>query len=217
MITLTEAAGGQSRPTTSARVASTATTAAVAGLTLLFAIAHITNWHRTGRPTGLAFAMQELILVAFFVTRRRPLAVSRRPADWVAALFGAYGSLLLRPYGHAVLGLGGLWLGVQLAAAIGAITCILRLGRSFGLVAANRGICVNGPYRFLRHPMYAFYLLGEIGYLLGAVSLFNVCIVVVAAGGQLVRVTAEERVLRGDETYRAYCQQVPYRLIPGLY
>lgn len=217
MITLAKVAGAPSRPTTSTRVASIATTSVVCALTLLFAMAHITKWHRTGEPTGLVFAIQELVLVAFFVTRRRPLDVSCRPSDWVAAVVGAYGVLLLRPYGHEVLGLGTLWLSVQLVGAIGAIACILRLGRSFGIVAANRGVCANGPYRFLRHPMYAFYLLGQVGYVLGAFSLFNVGIVVVAVSGQLLRIAAEERVLRGDETYRAYCQQVPYRLIPGLY
>ena len=217
MIALTEVVAGPSRQTTSTRVASVATTGVVGALTLLFAIAHITTWHRTGEPTGLAFAIQELVLVAFFVTRRRPLNVSRRPADWVAAMVGAYGVLLLRPHGHEVLGLGVLWLGVQLVAAIGVIACILRLGRSFGIVAANRGVCADGLYRFLRHPMYAFYLLGQVGYLLGALSLLNVGILVVALGGQLVRIAAEERVLRADETYRDYCEQVPYRLIPGIY
>lgn len=217
MIALTEVSGAPSRPTTSTRVASIATTSVVGALTFLFAIAHITKWHRTGEPTGLAFAIQELVLVGFFVTRRRPLDVSRRPADWVAAVFGAYGALLLRPHGHEVLGLGTLWLSVQLVAAIGAIACILRLGRSFGIVPANRGVCADGPYRLVRHPMYACYLLGQVGYVLGALSLANVGVIVVAVGGQLLRIAAEERVLRGDEIYRDYCKQVSYRLIPGVY
>ena len=217
MIALTEVSSAPSRPNMSTRLASTVTTSVVAALSLLFAIAHITNWHRTGRPTGLAFAAQELVLVAFFVIRRRPLDVSRRPADWVTAVLGAYGTLLLRPHGHEVLGLSGLWLCIQLVAAVGAIACILRLGRSFGIVAANRGVCAHGPYRFVRHPMYAFYLLGQVSYLLGALSVFNVSILVVAVGAQLLRVAAEERLLRGDVTYRAYCDQVRYRLIPGLY
>lgn len=217
MIALTEVARESSHPTTSNRIASRATTVLLGTLTVLFAVAHISNWRRTGEPTGLAFAIQEVVLVAFFLTRRRPLDFSRRPADWVAAAVGAYGVLLLRPYGHEVLGLGGVWLGVQLVAAIGAIASIFRLGRSFGIVAANRGVRADGPYRFLRHPMYASYLIGQVGYLLGALSLFNVGVLVVAVGGQLVRIAAEERVLRGDATYRAYCRQVRYRLIPGVY
>jgi protein-S-isoprenylcysteine O-methyltransferase Ste14 len=217
MIALTEVSSAPSRRNMSTRLASIVTTSVLITLTLIFAIAHITNWHRTGRPTGLAFAAQELVLVGFYVIRRRPLDVSRRPTDWVTATLGAYATLLLRPHGHEVLGLGGLWLCIQLAAAVGAISCILRLGRSFGIVAANRGVCAHGQYRFVRHPMYAFFLVGQISYLLGAVSVFNIGVLVVAVGAQLLRIAAEERVLRGDVAYRAYCDQVRYRLIPGLY
>ena len=32
------------------------------------------------------------------------------------------------------------------------------LGRSFGLVPANRGIVARGPYLLVRHPIYAGYL-----------------------------------------------------------
>jgi protein-S-isoprenylcysteine O-methyltransferase Ste14 len=217
MSALTEASGGPSRHRTSTKPASMAATSVVGALMLLFAIAHVTNWRRTGEPTGLAFATQELVLAGCFLTRRRPFNVSNRPTDWVAAVVGTFGVLLVRPHGHEVLGLGRLWLGVQLVAAIGAIVCIVRLGRSFGIVAANRGVCANGPFRFVRHPMYACYLLGQVGYLLGALSVFNAVIIVVALGGQLVRIAAEERVLRIDEDYRAYCRQVSYRLIPGIY
>ena len=151
------------------------------------------------------------------MTRRRPLEVNRRIGDWVPAVIGAYGALLLRPEGHAVLGLSGLWLGIQVVAAVGALLCILRLGRSFGIVAANRGVCASGPYRFVRHPMYACYLFGQIAYVLGAMSVYNVAILCFAVGGQLVRISAEERVLRRDESYQAYAQSVRHRLIPGLY
>jgi protein-S-isoprenylcysteine O-methyltransferase Ste14 len=40
------------------------------------------------------------------------------------------------------------------------------LGRSFGLLPAQRGLVVVGPYRFVRHPIYFGYLIGHIGFLL---------------------------------------------------
>ena len=40
------------------------------------------------------------------------------------------------------------------------------LGRSFGLIAANRGIKVAGPYRIVRHPIYAGYTIIHVGFLL---------------------------------------------------
>src|SRR4051812_38821089 len=154
-------------------LASSMLTVALGALTLAFGMNHVSHFLRTGKPTGLVFAAQELVLVGVFLVRRRPLAVSRRPVDWVAALLGAYGVLLLRPTGAEVLGFGWLWLALQVAGALGAIVCIVRMGRSFGIVAANRGVRCDGPYAVVRHPMYAFYLVGQVGYLLGAFSLLN--------------------------------------------
>lgn len=198
-------------------LASSLVTVALGALTLAFGITHISHFLRTGKPTGLVFAAQELVLVGVFLVRRRPLAVSRRPLDWAAALLGAYGVLLLRPTGTEVLGLGWLWLALQVAGGLGAIVCIVRLGRSFGIVAANRGVRCDGPYAVVRHPMYAFYLLGQVGYLLGAFSLLNGVVLALAVGGQLVRIQAEERVLSGDEAYVHYRRRVAFRLVPGVY
>jgi len=47
----------------------------------------------------------------------------------------------------------GLLLGGQLLSLWASIT----LGRRFGLFAEVRGLCIGGPYRFFRHPMYVGY------------------------------------------------------------
>jgi protein-S-isoprenylcysteine O-methyltransferase Ste14 len=206
------------RPASSARrLASLGATVVLASLSLLFGLAHVAHWRTTGEPTGLVFALQELVLVAVFVVRRRPLATSDRARDWVMAVVGAYAGLLLRPTGQVVGGLGNVWMGLQLLGTVGAVACITRLGRSFGVVAANRGVRCDGPYRLMRHPMYASYLLGQVGYLLGSFSAVNLAVVVGAFAGQVFRMGAEERVLRRDEAYRRYCERVPHRLIPGVY
>lgn len=205
------------RRSLTSRLASPMLTVALGGLTLMFAIAHISHFLDTKRTTGLVFAGQELVLVAIFLVRRRPLAVSRRPLDWAAAVLGSYAVLLLRPNGHELLGLGTVWLAVQVVGAVGAIVCLLRLGRSFGIVAANRGVRSDGPYAVVRHPMYAFYLVGQVAYLLAAFSLLNVVVLAFALTGQLVRIRAEERVLSGDDAYLIYRRRVAFRLIPGVY
>ena len=53
------------------------------------------------------------------------------------------------------------------------IAAKLALWRSFGVVPANRGVKTRGPYRLLRHPMYAGYTLTHIGFLIGFPSLSN--------------------------------------------
>ena len=47
----------------------------------------------------------------------------------------------------------------------------LTLRRSFGVVAANRGVKASGPYRLVRHPMYAGYALTHVGFLLAGPNL----------------------------------------------
>ena len=41
----------------------------------------------------------------------------------------------------------------------------ITLGRSFGVVPANRGVVVGGPYNFVRHPIYTGYLITHVAFL----------------------------------------------------
>ena len=188
-----------------------------AALFALFAFAHILYWAHTKHLTGLPTFVQELLLTGLLLIRRPAREVSSRLADWGSAAVATFGVLLLRPGGADVGRLPLLWTGVQAVGTIAVLYGSGHLGRSFGLVAANRGVKVSGPYRVVRHPLYASYLLGEIGYLLASASLRNALIVVVVLAGQLWRIHAEERILVGDPVYRDYQRVVRYRLVPGLY
>jgi protein-S-isoprenylcysteine O-methyltransferase Ste14 len=97
------------------------------------------------------------------------------------------------------------------------ISAKLALGRSFGIVAANRGVKVMGPYRFLRHPMYAGYTMTHVGFLLAMPSLLNAVLYATALVMQIERILREERVLTQDAGYRAFAARVNYRLIPGIF
>jgi protein-S-isoprenylcysteine O-methyltransferase Ste14 len=91
------------------------------------------------------------------------------------------------------------------------------LGRSFGLVPANRGVVVRGPYVMMRHPIYAGYLLCHIGFLAAHPGTLNAVIMVVADTALIIRALFEERVLGDDERYRAYCTRVGWHLVPGIF
>jgi protein-S-isoprenylcysteine O-methyltransferase Ste14 len=91
------------------------------------------------------------------------------------------------------------------------------LWRSFGILPANRGVKTGGPYRFLRHPMYAGYLLTHVGFVIGFPLLQNAVLYMIAFAIQLARLAREEALLRGDERYRRYAAEVRYRLLPGLF
>jgi protein-S-isoprenylcysteine O-methyltransferase Ste14 len=89
--------------------------------------------------------------------------------------------------------------------------------RSFGLVAANRGIATRGLYRFVRHPVYVSYFITHVGFLGLNPSLWNAFVLVSCWIFQLIRIGAEERLLGADPTYVAYCERVRWRVLPGVY
>ena len=84
-------------------------------------------------------------------------------------------------------------------------------------MAANRGVKQGGPYRIVRHPAYAVYLLAYIGYVLENPAAFNVLLLCISTAFQLLRIHEEEAVLAADAGYRRYQQAVPYRLVPRLF
>jgi protein-S-isoprenylcysteine O-methyltransferase Ste14 len=179
-------------------------------------VAFFADFLHTGRWTSLAWILSEGLVVVLFVVRRSSHSVSRRPADWAAAIGGTLvfmlaspssGGLIPQPLGLA-LQLAGL--GVQLGAK-------LSLGRSFGAVPANRGVVVHGAYRLVRHPMYTGYLVSHVGFLLTNLSPWNLAVYVLGYTLQFARIRAEESFLRRDADYARYCTEVRYRLIPGVF
>ena len=93
----------------------------------------------------------------------------------------------------------------------------LTRGRSFGFVAADRGLVQRGPYAIVRHPIYASYLLLQFGYVLQSISLRNVLVMVFASGCNVGRAVVEDRLLATNEEYRPYRSQVRWRLLPGVW
>jgi protein-S-isoprenylcysteine O-methyltransferase Ste14 len=175
------------------------------------------SWIDTGSLVSLILLVSEASVVAFVLIRRSTTDVSMRPADWFIALLGTTAPLLVSPTGGEALAsdlvcvpLILMGLGVQIAAK-------LTLRRSFGVVAANRGVKIGGPYRVVRHPMYAGYILTQVAFLLTYPSLWNAAVYVVAFAFQIGRILAEERVLSRDPSYQAFTAAVPYRLAPGLF
>jgi protein-S-isoprenylcysteine O-methyltransferase Ste14 len=93
----------------------------------------------------------------------------------------------------------------------------LSLRRSFGIVAANRGVKTQGPYRLIRHPMYIGYVATQVGFVLFNPTPWNFAIYLGAWTLQVLRILAEERTLSKDAKYQAYASTVRYRLIPGVF
>lgn len=91
------------------------------------------------------------------------------------------------------------------------------LGFSFGLAPANRGIQQRGAYRFVRHPIYASYLVAHIGFILSFFSFFNLLVLCFNWMCQFIRIFEEEKILRKDPGYIIYARKVRWRLVPGIF
>jgi protein-S-isoprenylcysteine O-methyltransferase Ste14 len=186
-------------------------------LFLGFAYANLARWLETGRPVGLGAVMLEAFTAFLFVVRRPPLMTSARPLAWISASLGAFAMLAARPVASPNAGPFAAFELLQLAGFAIVLVALGALGRSFGIVAANRGIKTAGLYSFVRHPAYTGYLVSYLGYVAENPSLRNVVLLAVGTAAQLVRIGEEERTLCLDQAYRSYLARVPRRLIPYLY
>jgi protein-S-isoprenylcysteine O-methyltransferase Ste14 len=91
------------------------------------------------------------------------------------------------------------------------------LGRSFGIVPANRGVVIRGPYKLVRHPIYAGYLVTHVAFCVQHPTPWNAAVVLVADTALIVRALMEERVLSADVEYQGYCRRVGWHLLPGVF
>jgi protein-S-isoprenylcysteine O-methyltransferase Ste14 len=189
----------------------------VAGFWLLLLTASYTNWTMTGQLSSLGLAAVNAIICILFLTRRMSTRLSDRGADYVVAFLTVALAMFLRPHPSANQALITASLPFKAVGIVGLLVALISLGRSFGIVPANRGIKREGLYRIVRHPIYASQLIFHVGYLLGNASGRNLLLVILVMAGQVYRLLAEERLLREDGAYRDYAQAVRYRLVPGIF
>jgi protein-S-isoprenylcysteine O-methyltransferase Ste14 len=184
---------------------------------LLYAELVVRLWHSVMlQPSNGIVLVSEGLVVCFIIIRRHAMMVTTRPLDWLVALISTALPMLIKAGGTSlaptVVGTTFMLIGLLFS-----ISSKLTLRRSFGLAAANRGLVHAGPYTFIRHPIYAGYILGYVGFSLNNPLSWNFASYVVAISLFMWRIMAEERVLSQDPNFVAYMQRVPYRLVPGLF
>jgi protein-S-isoprenylcysteine O-methyltransferase Ste14 len=176
------------------------------------------NFLRTGRVTGLMMLASEALVVVLTVVRRPARLVDTSVGAMVVTTLSLAGPPLLRASDVIVPLVSD-----SLSAAVSAVGLALvvlgkmALGRSFGLVPANRGVVVSGPYTFVRHPIYTGYLITHIAFLLANPAPWNFAVILFADSALIVRAMMEERILSADVEYQGYCRRVGWHLVPGVF
>lgn len=120
----------------------------------------------------------------------------------------------------SLLAVGIAGITVQILAALLMVWARLTFGRRSFHAAANPtegGLVTNGPYRFLRHPIYAALLYFLWAGVLSHPLIMNLLLAVIASGGLAVRMFAEEHlVTERYPAYIAYAERTK-RVIPFVF
>ena len=172
---------------------------------------------RTGHVTGLLLLAGESLVVVLTVVRRKAMYVDRSVAAGVLTMLSVAGPPMLRASDVTPLVPD---VATAMVSAIGlglVVVGKMALGRSFGLVPANRGVVVRGPYTFVRHPIYTGYLITHVAFFIADPIPWNAVVILIADTALILRALMEERVLSADVEYQGYCRRVGWHLVPGVF
>src|SRR6476646_2574525 len=172
---------------------------------------------QTGRLTNLLLLISEVLVVALTLLRRPAATVDRSTRARLLTTLSLLGPPLVKPSQVTPLLSPTLTVIASVAGLAIVIAGKMTLGRSFGLMPANRGVVSSGVYRVVRHPIYLGYLITHVAFLVATPSAWNIAALVAADAALLLRAVCEEQTLSRDSQYRAYQQLVRWRVCPGIF
>ena len=184
-------------------------------LALYFIYTYVRFFNTYQQPQTIFFFIYQLTALTLLLIRKSAVAFSSKPMDYVYALVGLGSPLLFRPIAGYASSVMGIFLEVM--GGFFVLGAFLSLNRSFGIAPENRGVKTMGFYRIIRHPMYFGYVLAEIGFVINNFSYYNVTVFALAISFTMLRLQAEERVLRKDPEYLEYAKKARWKLIPLIF
>ena len=190
---------------------------AVATLFALLSINLTSDFMQTHRVTGLLLLVSEALVAVLTIVRRRAGIVDRSAGAAAVTMISLIGPALLRTSAGPGVFPDPLTALISSAGLLFVIAGKITLGRSFGIVPANRGVVIAGPYALVRHPIYAGYLLSHVAFACAYPTAWNLAILAATDVALVLRALCEERVLATDRTYQLYCNRVAWHLVPGVF
>lgn len=166
-------------------------------------------------PLALLFRNTSITLV--FLFRRPSKLTSKNVGDWIAAIGGTFITYLFtswaRPVHPSVL--PAAYATMTITAVLSTIG-IINLGRSFGLVPANRGVKTSLLYAIVRHPLYLLYTIYDLALISLAFCSRNCYVFILHVLFSYLRAKREENLLIRDKAYQEYVSKTRYMFIPGI-
>ncbi|HZR24099.1 MAG TPA: methyltransferase [Vicinamibacterales bacterium] len=191
---------------------------ACVGVLFLFLTINLLNdFVHTGRVTGLLFVVSESLVVILTIVRRHARFIDRSAVSAVLTVTSVAGPPLLRAADAPALASDELTAVVSGIGVLLVIVAKMTLGRSFGIVPANRGVVTKGPYSIVRHPIYAGYLITHVAFAAAYPTGWNLAVILIADSALIARALAEEHLLAADDCYQTYCARVSWHLVPGVF
>lgn len=165
-----------------------------------------------------AILLRNTSVTLLFLFRRPSRLTSRSVVDWVIAISGTFLSYFYvsgdtKPIFPVLVPAA---YGITVMALFASTIAVLNLGRSFGIVPANRGIKTNGLYAVVRHPIYSFYIANDLGWNLLCSSMRNFSVFLAFCVVTYFRAKREESLLRQDPAYEEYALRTRHMFFPGI-
>jgi protein-S-isoprenylcysteine O-methyltransferase Ste14 len=187
----------------------------------------------------LGFYVLVILTLGVWAMRKNPEVVNERGKmqnikSWDKTLMIIYTVMLFVLFAVAGLDAGRFgWSAMPIALqAVGFVALAFAMAVTYWAMATNpflstivriqddRGhyVVTSGPYRYVRHPMYAMMFLMWPGIALELGSWWALLPAAVIVIVFVIRTALEDRTLQAELTgYTAYAQRVRYRLVPGLW
>jgi protein-S-isoprenylcysteine O-methyltransferase Ste14 len=165
----------------------------------------------------IALLFRNTSITLVFLIRRPSKLTSRNIGDWIAAIGGTFITYLYTskadPIHTFIVPTAYV---IMIITAFLSTVCIVNIGRSFGIVPANRGVKTDLLYGIVRHPLYSLYTIYDLAVISLAFSLHNCYICILHALFSYLRAKREEKILIRDRAYEEYISRTRYMFLPGI-